>query len=232
MSDKLKTFWEREVNEIKQHKKRIILLAAVALASLIFWILAPENNEAASNDDVDSGTTTVNRQSSTPKPNSNNNNDSNNSRSTQVLGLSRASEDVSLVNPFKSDLPKPTPVIENKPPVKNEPLPTPALPVQNDLTDIPEPPQELPVNNLDLESEVEPEPATILILKGTAISGDKKMAIIQIGTHNTNDNKNQNLETRIVKIGDTIEGRIITDIEKDFILFNDGQRLNLQMFNQ
>ena len=230
MSDKLKTFWEREVNEIKQHKKLIILLAAVALASLIFWILAPENNEAASNDDVDSGTTTVSRQSSTPKPNSNNNA----SRSTQVLGLSRASEDVSLVNPFKSDLPKPTPVIENKPPVKNEPLPTPALPVQNDLTDIPEPPQELPVNNLDLdlESEVELEPVTILILKGTAISGDKKMAIIQIGTPNTNENKNQNLETRIVKIGDAIEGRIITDIEKDFILFDDGQRLNLQMFNQ
>ena len=61
-----------------------------------------------------------------------------------------------------------------------------------------------------------------LTLKGTAISGDKKMAIIQ-----KSYDKNKS-ESHMLKLGDEINGKKIIDIGRNFIIFDDGEYLYLQ----
>ena len=70
-----------------------------------------------------------------------------------------------------------------------------------------------------------PKPAVKFILRGTAIIGDKKSALIQI----ISDNKNSDAENLILEIGEIINGKKIIDISQDFIIFDDGETVHLDI---
>lgn len=70
-----------------------------------------------------------------------------------------------------------------------------------------------------------PEPAEKFILRGTAIHGDNKTALIQkiIPDENSID------DTLILKTGDVIGGRRVVDISADSVTFDDGAQLRLDL---
>ena len=75
----------------------------------------------------------------------------------------------------------------------------------------------------------------MLTLKGTAISDDKKLAVVrrEVVTSNNksddqpDDRSNSQPENRLLKIGEAIDGRKVVDIGKDYVAFEDGERLEL-----
>ena len=213
---RLKGFFDREVSEIMQNKLRFGFIVASLVASATLFastdaeteVTSASNNEslkvaAASNDKSVSDKTSANIKSDKPV-----------SKITSIVGLEKDSENVELVNPFKSDLLKPP--IETRP-SKPESIPLPQMP------------KPIPIKTVENSDKV------VLILKGTAISGDKKMAIIQrsiVNKDNSKDNKSSNdkgtNESLLLNIGDEIDGRRIVVIDKDFVVFDDGHKLYLQ----
>lgn len=140
-------------------------------------------------------------------------------RRTEIIGLARASEDVQLINPFAVDLPKPPP----------EPL---IIPIST-----PTPPPPPPLSTLEKRNvpPPKPEPASkvMLTLKGTAIGDDKKIAVVNREVVNgkvddeSGDQSGRRIEHRLLKIGDALDGRKVVDIGKNFVAFDDGERLEL-----
>lgn len=215
-SDRLKEFYYREINEIKQNKLRFGAIIATFVASVAMFFITDTETEvtaaadnvspkivAASNDDLPDDKLSVKNKS-----------DKSASKVTSITGLERASDSVELINPFKSDLPKP-PVEKKSTEPAAIPLP-PSIPA--------------PTKTVDADSQV------VLILKGTAISGDKKMAIIQRSVDSKNQSKKSKSsktektdvsknESLILNVGDDIDGKRIVDISKDFVVFDTGQRL-------
>ena len=201
-SDRLKEFYYREINEIKQNKLRFGAIIATFVASVaMFFITDTETEVTAAADNV------------SPKIVAASNDDlpddkhKSASKVTSITGLERASDSVELINPFKSDLPKP-PVEKKSTEPAAIPLP-PSIPA--------------PTKTVDADSQV------VLILKGTAISGDKKMAIIQRSTNTKDKSKEQiHSESVMLNLGDTFDGRQVVSIGRNFIAFDDGQYLYVQ----
>ena len=136
-------------------------------------------------------------------------------RRMEIIGLAKASEGVKLINPFAVDLPKPPPKPVPKPliiPIETVPLP---LPSDIDM------PTELDIDQIDKE----PVPSVTLTLKGTAISDDKKFAVVNRGC------SDDGVEHLLLKIGDAVDGRKVIDIGRDFVEFDDGVRLELFRVN-
>ncbi|MBR2180173.1 MAG: hypothetical protein IJ862_07265 [Selenomonadaceae bacterium] len=207
---RLKEFYNREVNEILQNKLRFGLIVAtlvISVAIFIFTDTGAEVTSAADNESpkivVESDDHSIMDSSSTKSLS-----DKPSSNVTNITGLDRASEE--LINPFKSDLIKPP--VETKSP-KLDDIP------------IPQTPKLAPIQTIETDEKI------VLILKGTAVSGDKKMAIIQrsvVKSNKKKDTENPKLESMMVKIGDKIDNHTVIDIGKTFIVFDDGRHLTLQ----
>ena len=136
-----------------------------------------------------------------------------NSNLTEILGLQKALKDEDIINPFKVDNNENSTAFEDKPP-----MPTPAVEFKPPTITAP-------------NKNISPLPKSeTIMLKGTAISGNKKMAIVQIGKVSKNDSNNDKnkIESRLLSIGDEIEGKRVIDIGKNFIAFDDGKSLSLQ----
>ena len=198
----LREFYDRELNEIKQNKARFGLIIASLIISLALFLLADEDTESKNISDSEAPTVV-----STAKEEVaiNNKAAEKASKLTTITGLEKAAEGVEIINPFKVD------TKQNPNDTAKTPKTPPAVPIF-------EPPQ--PVKTQ------EPKEKVILILKGTAISGNKKMAIIQRSISNKNDKDKS--ESLILNIGDEVDGRMIIEINKDFVMFDDGKRLYVQ----
>ncbi|MBR1646781.1 MAG: hypothetical protein IJ685_08395, partial [Selenomonadaceae bacterium] len=95
---------------------------------------------------------------------------------------------------------------------KPKPKPLPPPPPKVELPKIP-PPQ--PIQQPQTPPKVEPKEK--IILTGTAISGDNKIAMFL-----------RDKQTEFLTVGDEIGGRIISDITPEFVTFADGKRVYLQ----
>ena len=213
---RLKEFYDREVTEIMQNKLRFGFIIACLVASVALFAFT--DNETEVTEAYDNGApkvvTASNDKSTNDKTSDKNKSDKPTSKVTSITGLERASEGGELINPFKADLVKPP--IETKSP-KPESIP------------LPQTPKPIPTKTVENSDKV------VLILKGTAISGDKKMAIIQrsvVGkdnsTKSTNPKDKSKNESLLLNIGDEIDGRRIVAIDKDFVIFDDGYKLHIQ----
>ena len=72
-----------------------------------------------------------------------------------------------------------------------------------------------------------------MTLKGTAIGDNKKIAVVNrevIGgkvDEESGAQAGRRIEHRLLKIGDAVDGRKVVDIGKNFVEFDDGERLEL-----
>ena len=207
---RLKEFYDREVNEIMQNKLRfgfIVVCLVASVALFAFTDTETEVTEASDNESLKVAAASNDKLAS-DIPSVKDKSDKPASKVTSITGLEKASEGVELINPFKSDLIKPPSEVKS-----------------SKLESIPIPQTSKPASIKTVETEEK----AILILKGTAISGNKKMAIIQRNIiKNNKTNVDPKLESRIVKVGDKIDSHIVVDIGKNFILFDDGRILTLQ----
>ena len=211
IKQKIKDFYYRELNEIREHKTRLGAIMTSLVASLMIFTFTSNEEDAKITSDTETPKAVV-------KTDNKAKNNETNSKLTRIAGLEKASEGVELINPFKVDV-KESQVAESKSenkPVMNAPAfnpPKPTAPIKAD----------------------EPFEKIILTLKGTAISGDKKMAIIQRSTVDKNNSKNSKTskdnskqESFILSLGDEVDGRKIIDIDKFSVTFDDGYRLYIQ----
>ena len=200
---------DSELVELREHRRRVGFLLTALFVCLI--ILALDNEEApppaaqiAEDEPATAPVKPVERID----------------RRTEIIGLARASEDVELINPFAVDLPKPPP----------EPLIVP-------LTAPPPPPRlSVPPSPVESKSFEPPEPPlrVMLTLKGTAISDDKKLAIVHreiLSNKETENQSDDRSKKYVLAIGEAIEGRKVVDIGKDYVAFEDGERLELPRFS-
>ncbi|MBR1730405.1 MAG: hypothetical protein IJ728_12880 [Selenomonadaceae bacterium] len=204
MKELLKKFLERERNEIIQHKQRFIAIIVAFVASII-CIFAFNTDEETTTQSTDPKKVV---ETADNKPVQKSKNKSVERKS--ILGLDKIVAENEIVNPFKVDIEKP-------PEVKNSEIKT-------DVKTINQP--TLSIKNVLPKDEEK----IILTLNGTAISGDKKMAIIQrniVNKHNSKDEKKQ-IESLLLNVGDSVDGRKIIDIGKNFVAFDDGQKLYIQ----
>ena len=225
---KLQEFYHKELNEIKQHKTRFGAIAASLVFSLMVFSFTNGEEEIKEAVEIEPPKAVANADKTLSKSETN-------SKLTRIAGLEKASEDVGLTNPFKVDV--------NESPV-NEPKTENKLPT---ITPAFNPPTQLPKS---IESK-EPAKKIVLILKGTAISGDKKIAIIyrrivdknkfkDINNKSDNDSKNKlnstkdenEIESLMLTLGDEVDGKIIIEIGKDSVIFDNGERLYLQKGNE
>ena len=204
LDDKLRKFYERESNEIRQNKLRFGAIATSLVISLAILGFTSEDTETAPNSDEESlkvvsaaNYETSAKDKSVEKPTS---------KVTTVAGLKKASDTNNLLNPFKvdSDMSQTNQI---KPP---EVIPLPPQPEQDKIS--------------------EPSEKIVLTLKGTATSGDKKMAIIQrnVGEDNSKSKDKSKNESLLLNVGDEINGQRIVNIGKDFVVFDDGHEIHIQ----
>lgn len=212
---RLKEFYDREVNEIMQNKLRFGCIVSCLVAAVALFAFTDNETEVTEASDNEAPkVVAASNDKSTNNKTSDKISDKPVSKVTSITGLERASEGGELINPFKSDLVKQP--IETKS-SKPESIP------------LPKTPKPEPIKTVENSDKV------VLTLKGTAISGDKKMAIIQrsvVGKDNsaksTNSKDKSKNESLLLNIGDEIDGRCIVAIDKDFIVFDDGYKLHLQ----
>ena len=181
MKELLKKFLERERNEIIQHKQRFIAIIVAFVASII-CIFAFNTDEETTTQSTDPKKVV---ETADNKPVQKSKNKSVERKS--ILGLDKIVAENEIVNPFKVDIEKP-------PEVKNSEIKT-------DVKTINQP--TLSIKNVLPKDEEK----IILTLNGTAISGDKKMAIIQrniVNKHNSKDEKKQ-IESLLLNVGDSVE---------------------------
>ena len=209
MQQLLRKFYDREISEIKAHKVRLIFMFAIVVISIIVLIFSDkedDTNAISKNESVK-----INAALNNSVKNSSETAD--NSNLTEILGLQKALKDEDIINPFKVDNNENSTAFEDKPP-----MPTPAVEFKPPTITAP-------------NKNISPLPKSeTIMLKGTAISGNKKMAIVQIGKVSKNDSNNDKnkIESRLLSIGDEIEGKRVIDIGKNFIAFDDGKSLSLQ----
>lgn len=188
MSDELKKFLNREVEELKQNKIRAIALGVCFVVLLIFWL----TDDGSSGEEI----VLMEKPPATkdlpvkPLPV-----EKSPDGVTRVLGAN--ADALFIGDPFAGEeKPKPQPppkVIAPAPPIVIQPPPLP-------------PPQEKPVI---LKEKI--------ILTGTAISGNVKTAMFL-----------RDKETLFKTVGEEIGGKKISDINPDFVTFEDGGRVYLQ----
>ena len=219
--EQLRAFCEREIIEIKKHKLRIGALFIILICAILFFIFSDSDNESL----VVLKESQAKKIDDNVKNNSNEKSKKKSKKRVKILGYDKALEEVNIVNPFKVDI---NPSITENKPVENKTAVS--VPV---VKNNPAPP------TVSI-SEVKPKDKAILILKGTVISDDKKLATIQRIVINNHKNYNQEsknhdedinskykTETRLVQIGDMIDDRQIIDIAKDYLEFGDGERLTI-----
>ena len=201
MNDELKTklmeFLRRDLGEIRRHKYRTIAMVVFIFVSLIYaWEPEGKNVEEIDLSDTPPVTKDLPVQKLPDKK-----------IPAQIpettdgvkIVMGANSEQIFIADPFAgTEKPKPLP-------------PTP--PKQVELPKIPPPSQ--PPQPLQQPPKVEPKEK--IILTGTAISGDNKIAMFL-----------RDKQTEFLSVGDEIGGRIISDITPEFVTFADGMRLYLQ----
>lgn len=210
-----KNLIEGELAELREHKLRVGLMLFI-LIGLTAVLLFDDDRKISSNAEEVS---LVEEEPIEEAPS-----DPMSERRAEIIGLARAAEEVQLINPFAVDLPRPEP----------EPLPPPAPlivppPVEPETF---EPPTVEPPSVEPTSIPVEPMPPTVfhvmLSLKGTAISGDKKIAVVHREIVSPKDDAPRGVDDiRLIKIGEELDGRTVVDIGKDFVAFDDGIRLEL-----
>ena len=224
IKQQLNKFLDRELKEIRKNKRRILTLFACVLFAIGIFVFANSGEK------IDNNSNEAVPKVDTKKLNDKSNSDKKTeSKLTAIKGLERAAANVELINPFKVDIQNPAPVVDNKPVEAAKVPPTPTIaPVIS------------PTQSAQTEN-TEPKEKIILILKGTAISGDKKMAVIQreiIKNHKSkednepkdpqNKTSNNKIESYQLSIGDEIDGKIILDIGRNFIVFDNDEFLYSQ----
>ena len=70
------------------------------------------------------------------------------------------------------------------------------------------------------------KPVVKIFLRGTAVIGDKKSALIQIIS-----DKDSAAENLILEIGDNLDGKKIIDINQEFVTFDNGENLPLDILS-
>lgn len=212
IKQQLNKFLDRELREIRENKKRIVTLFACVLFAIGIFVFANSGEKADNNSNE-----AVPKADATKLNDKSNSDKKTESKLTAIKGLERAAANVELINPFKVDIQNSTTAADNKPVEAAKVPPTPNIAL------ITPPSQPAQTENTESKEKI------ILILKGTAISGDKKIAIIQRGiVKNEKSKENGKIESKIIHLGDEIDGRKVIDIDKNFIAFDDGERLFLQ----
>ena len=180
----MRIFYEHEINEISQHKFRLVLIIVLLIILLVIFILTDSNDESKEklfNEDVKKSQIKTQMKES---------------KVSEQIIYEIDDTEVQLTNPFQVDVIQTMPESEKK---SDKVIFTPPNPPV-----LPQP-QSVKTNN------------NILILKGTAISGDKKFAIIQFDKDKST--------TKMLTIGDTINDKKVVDIGKNFIIFDNGEQL-------
>lgn len=203
MSDKLKNFWQKDLNELKENPLRFggLLICFIAAVALFFSDDGGEQVNISENpvpvENVETPAPVANDTKVIAVKNAKNSSDDKNI--TVVLGAN--SEELIVHDPFK------VPQKE-----KIETLPPAEIPTVQPVI-IPPVAQE------------QPKLSEKFILRGTAIVGYKKSALIQM----ISNDKNSAAENLILEIGDTLGGKKIIDISQDFLTFDDGEILFIDL---
>ena len=216
MSPELRNFLDGELAELRAHRRRVGFLLFAMLALTILLIFDGERESprqtAQSIEEMPSN-------AEEPKEEAIEEPIERTDRRTAIIGLAKASEGVKLINPFAVDLPKPPPeplIVQ-----MTAPPPPPRLSVQ--------PTVEKPIE------KSEPPLRVALTLQGTAISDDKKFAVVHRRIVRNKDKSEEQVDNQtksvLLKVGETIEGRKVVDIGRDFVAFDDGERLELNLVN-
>ena len=188
MPEELKEILRRELDELKQNKIRVGILAACVVILLIVWITDGSDGEEIVLTDEPPLTKDL---------------------PIKTLPVAKSPDGVKIILGATADrlfIGDPF-AIEEK--VAPEPPPTPK----------PTPPlPKIPPPSIIIEPTPEPEkPKEKIILTGTAISGDNKIAMFLRGD-----------ETLFLTIGEEIGGRKISEISPDFVTFDNGERIYFQ----
>ena len=197
INEKLRAFLLNDLEEIKKHKVRLGILSGITILLIIFLLMdnSAKSNEINTVETVQEVQAKQSKSIQPTKPKKTN-------LSKAIVGLDEATKDVQLVNPFKSDLPA-------------------NLSVDSTKTVIP---QVVSSPTLSMKRELVSE--SKLTLKGTAISGEKRMAIIELTTNIKSESEEKKQSTtKMLTIGDEIDGKKIIDINKNFVTFSNGKQI-------
>ena len=205
---------DSELIELREHRRRVAFLLTALFVLAVIAMLDDNDAPQPSAKLVDDTSAAVDEPSVDPIETTD--------RRTEIMGLAKAAEDVQLINPFAVDLPKPPPEPLVVPIVAPPPPPRLSAPAVADTRAV------------EIQQPVEmPEPPlkVMLTLKGTAISDDKKLAVVRREVVTSKDKSDERLddrtENRLLKIGEAIDGHKVVEIGKDFVAFDDGERLEL-----
>ncbi len=207
MSDKLKNFWQKDLNELKENPLRFggLLICFIAAVALFFsddsggeQVNIAENPAPVENvENVETPAPVANDKKVVAVKNAKNSSADKNI--TVVLGAN--SEELVVHDPFKVP--------------QKEKIETPS-------------PAEIPTVQpviIPPVAQEQPKLSEKFILRGTAIVGYKKSALIQM----ISNDKNSAAENLILEIGDTLGGKKIIDISQDFLTFDDGEILFIDL---
>ena len=206
MSDKLKNFWQKDLKELQENPLRFggLLICFIAAVALFFsddgggeQINISENPAPVENVKTENVKTPANDKKVVVVKNAKNSSADKNI--TVVLGAN--SEELIVHDPFKVP--------------QKEKIETPS-------------PAEIPTVQpviIPPVAQEQPKLSEKFILRGTAIVGYKKSALIQI----ISNDKNSAAENLILEIGDTLGGKTIIDISQDFLTFDDGEILFIDL---
>ena len=201
--DELKKFWQANLAEIQENKIRF----AAILICLVLAVIASFSEDSggekvtvAENPAPVENVKPVDADKKVVPVKFNSNADKN---ITEVLGAD--SNELYVFDPFKV------------PPKEKIEVETPPLPAQPVI--ITPPP---------VVAQEPPKPAIKFLLRGTAIIGDKKSAILQ---KIVDEEKISDAENLIVEIGEILNGKKILDIAPDSLTFDDGETLYLDIQN-
>ena len=198
----LRAVIDNELTELRAHRRRVSFLVLTMFALMTVMIFDDNESAPQAEPSVEEAPTVTAEPPVKAKD-----------RRTEIIGLAKASEGVKLINPFAVELPKPPPE------------PVIVLP----------PPRTPPSAPIITDKISKPKPLRVMLtLKGTAISDDKKFAVVNRRVISSKENSDaqtdERTEHRLLKIGETIDGREVVDIGKDYVEFDDGDRLELPHF--
>ena len=186
MSDELKKFLSRELDELKRNKIRAGALGVCFVVLFIFWLGEDDSGEEISLDAPKSPPPATKDLPAKPLPVSKN-------LDGVKIVLGADADALNVADPFADEeKPKPPPKVAPPQPIVLQP---------------PQPIQPAPKT----------ESREKIILTGTAISGNSKIAMFLRGK-----------ETIFLSIGDEIGGKKILDITPDFVTLEGGVRVYLQ----
>ncbi|MBQ7705250.1 MAG: hypothetical protein IJT73_07490 [Selenomonadaceae bacterium] len=202
--DELKKFWQKDLKEIKENKIRFTLLGICSIFLLILFFSEDSGGEKVTVAENPAPVENVKPVDENKKIVPVKFNSKVNENITAVLGAN--SNELYVFDPFKVP-PKEKIEIETPPPLPAQPVIITPPPVV---------------------AQEPPKPAIKFLLRGTAIIGDKKSAILQ---KIVDEEKISDAENLIVEIGEILNGKKILDIAPDSLTFDDGETLYLDIQN-